>query len=118
MHTRIRPAGALRQYFFSGNASNNGGQSALDAGGVRLDLPSAEFRPVVGQCQLEIAHAEIESSEMNEHPRLHRLHMSGVETNAQRVSYTVAFLRGEIRRFVYAVAEIGNPDASFYVVQL
>ena len=55
---------------------------------------------------------------MNEHPRLHRLHMSGVETNAQRVSYTVAFLRGEIRRFVYAVAEIGNPDASFYVVQL
>src|SRR2546425_4440073 len=39
---------------------------------------------------------------MNEHPRLHSLHMSGVETNAQRVSYTVALLRGEIRRFVYA----------------
>jgi hypothetical protein len=42
----------------------------LDGSFLGLDLPSGKIGAVVGNRQLEIPHAEIESSEMMLHPRL------------------------------------------------
>src|SRR5712692_8429009 len=91
MNPRVGPARALREYVFTGNASNSRGQSALDGRLVRLDLPTRKAGAIISQYQLDITHAEIESSGTNEHPRLHRLRLSRMERWGQGLSYTVAF---------------------------
>jgi hypothetical protein len=58
-----------------------------------LDLPSGEVGAIVGNGQLEIAHAEIESSEIKLHPRLQPMCLSrtGISVCAEMLGYTGAF---------------------------
>ena len=58
-----------------------------------LDLPSGEVGAIVGNGQLEIAHAEIESSEIKLHPRLQPMCLSrtGISVYAEMLGYTGAF---------------------------
>jgi hypothetical protein len=56
VHTCIGPTRTLWQYFFRGNPSNSRGQCALDGGSIRLYLPPGEFRAIIGEYQLDIAH--------------------------------------------------------------
>jgi hypothetical protein len=93
MYAGIGSARALRQYFFAGNPSDSRGESALDRRAVGLNLPTAKVRAVVSQRQLDVTHAEIESSGMKVHPRLHRLHVSAMEMHAHRLGYTGESLR-------------------------
>src|SRR5207245_8407995 len=59
----IGPSRTLRQYFFAGNTSNSRGEPALDAGRLRLNLPTAEISPVVGQNEFEITHEKSNPAE-------------------------------------------------------
>jgi hypothetical protein len=65
----------------------------LNCGGRGLDLPSGKVGAVVGNGQLEITHAEIESSEMKLHPRLQPMYLpqAGAQICAQLLGYTGAF---------------------------
>src|SRR2546423_8414781 len=89
MNPGVSPSGALRQDFFSGDSSNSCGQQRLYRWSVGLYLPAVEIGSIVGQCQFEIAHAEIESSWMAEPPRLHCLPNSGMKTKPGHASYPV-----------------------------
>jgi hypothetical protein len=56
-----------------------------------LDLPSGKVGAVVGNGQLEIAHAEIESSEMKLHPRLQPMFVLRSAGLRQLLGYTGEF---------------------------
>src|SRR5277367_3549844 len=97
MNPSVGAPGALGQNLFAGHSSNSRGQSALDCGGVRLNLPSGEFRAVIGQNDFEIAHG----SRLGSFPRcrLSKYFARLQETEAAAlsesddccVSYTISF---------------------------
>jgi hypothetical protein len=63
----------------------------LDGSFLGLDLPSRKVGAVVGNGQLEIPHAEIESSEMMLHPRLQLMLFYGGRVAPKLLGYTGEF---------------------------
>ena len=57
VHSRIGAPRSLRQYLFSGDASNRRGQCPLHGHRVGLHLPTCEIRSVIRKDHFEIAHA-------------------------------------------------------------
>ena len=118
MDPGVGSAGTLGQYFFSRNPSNSQGEIALNGGRIGLDLPARKAGAVIGQYQLDITHAEIESRAKNEHPRLHCLCRSGMKTQPSGSAILMNSLAAQIVVPGLCLADMGNPEASFCVVQL
>jgi len=57
MHASIGAAGAVNNGGVLGNASEHADDLALDGGLMGLHLPAVEVRAVIGDGELEIAHA-------------------------------------------------------------
>src|SRR5690348_7284111 len=56
MDTRIGAARPLWQYFFTCDPSNGRGQGPLNAGCIRLHLPTAERSSVISQDDFQVSH--------------------------------------------------------------